>query len=91
MSNVIYVNFPTLKPGKTPIAPRTLARALLLKLDPPKEGDIAAILEPRNSIGDVECVLHWLDSNQHRLTMPYDCDQCFELLCNELNDLLVPF
>ena len=91
MSNVIYVNFPTLKPGKTPIAPRTLARALLLKLDPPKEGDIAAILQPDSNLGDIDCILNCINSNQHRLTMPYDCDQCFELLCNELNDLLVPF
>lgn len=90
MSNVIYLDFSARNSNQS-AAPRTLARALILKLDPPKEGDIAAILEPEKLIGDIESVLHWLDSNQHRLATPYDCDQCFELLCSELNDLLAPF
>ena len=89
MPNIIYLTS-LARSTQNQKAPRTLARALILKLNPPQSGDIAAILEPQSNGDDLECVLRWLDSNQNRLPTPFDCDQCFELLCSELNDLLSP-
>lgn len=92
MSNVIYLGSTanTLQPPQCGIPQRKLAQALLLKLNHPKKGDIAAILEPYNNDNDLECITHWLTSNQHRLASPFDINQCFEFLCYELNERTTP-
>ena len=92
MSNVIYLDnfssYDTTPQLHSDISRRKFARALLLKLNAPKDGDIATILKPTSDQTDLECVLRWLTDSIDHVAIPLDLDQCYELLCSELNDRL---
>jgi hypothetical protein len=91
MSNVIYLDGFSSHEGSQPqpdVTQRKFARALLLKLNAPKEGDITAILKPTSTLTDLECLLLWLNENREYPASPLDLDLYYELLCAELNDRL---
>ena len=94
MTNVIHMapsinneHFDNLR-GKSQ---QNFAQALLLKLNPKKSGDIAAILELNNCDNDLDAIVRWLALNQHRFASPLDVCQCYESLCYELNELIGPY
>jgi len=60
---------------------RQVARYLLMRLNPAKEGDLAAIL---NAETDHAAVLVWLDKNQNDL----DSEQCLIKLRSDILDRL---
>jgi hypothetical protein len=81
-------NRPTPPPAS--FSERQLARHLLLRLNPQREGDLIPLVGTPNTASDLDAVLHWLNRHRQVLDWPWQLEQCYERILNDINCHLLP-
>lgn len=69
---------------------RRLARFLLMRLNPMREGDILNMLGKPSQRSDMDCIIGWLIDNQHRFAHPVNENHCYEMLIEDIQLMLMP-